>query len=97
MFLFRLAKLLGKSVFELENTMSMSELREWAEFLSKEPVNSVEVQLALLTTIVANMMGGKKKIDDFLITSYKEDKPMYASEESVSAIFASISKKATHE
>lgn len=66
--------------------MSISELREWAMYLQQEPTNSTEIQLALLTSVAANMMGGKSKIDDFLITSYrppKDDTPQFASEEEV--------------
>lgn len=87
--------MLGKTVFEIENTMSINELREWAEYLSQEPVNSTEIQLALLTSVAANMMGGKSKIDDFLITSYKppkDDAPQFASEADVKNMFSIISK-----
>lgn len=67
----RLAKVLGKTVHEIENTMSVSELKKWAVYLSQEHSNSIEIQLALLTTVVANAMGGKAKIEDFLVTQYK--------------------------
>lgn len=91
--MFRLASLLGKTVREIECTMSINELEGWAEFLSREPNNSVEIQLALLTTVVANMMGGKKKIDDFLITEYKPPKEnIFAEESQVKSIFSFISK-----
>lgn len=66
--------------------MSIVELRGWAEYLSMEPTNSTEIQLALLTSVVANMMGGKSKIDDFLITSYKpksDEEVIFASEDDV--------------
>lgn len=71
--------------------MSMSELHSWVEYLSKEPTNSIEIQLALLTTVVANMMGGKKKLDDFLITAYKPEKDsVFVPEEQVVSIFAAL-------
>lgn len=66
--------------------MSIVELRGWSEYLSMEPTNSVEIQLALLTSVVGNLMGGKTKIDDFLITSYRpprDDTLQFASEEEV--------------
>lgn len=66
--------------------MSISELREWTIYLQQEPTNSVEIQLSLLTSVVANMMGSKSKIDDFLITSYrppKDNTTHFASEEEV--------------
>lgn len=92
--LFRVARLLGKSVFEIETTMSNRELGEWAEYLHLEPSNSVEIQLALLTTVASNIMGGKKGIDDFLITNYKPhiEKQLFASEDDVKNLFSLISK-----
>lgn len=89
--------MLGKTVFELENTMSINELREWSEYLSKEPVNSIEIQLSLLTTVVTNMMGEKKNIEDFLITQYKPRKNInveYATEDAVMAAFMSMATTA---
>lgn len=66
--------------------MSIVELREWSTYLQFEPVNSTEIQLALLTSVCANMLGGKSKIDDFLITTYKppkDDEAIFASEDEV--------------
>lgn len=70
--------------------MSTSELRGWAQYLSMEPVNSTEVQLALLTTVVANILGGKSSIEDFLITSYKPPKSeelVFADEDAIANAF----------
>jgi hypothetical protein len=74
--------------------MSINELNSWSEYLSLEPSNSIEIQLALLTTVVANMMGGKKSVDDFLITNYKPqvDKPQFMDESDVKNMFSLISK-----
>ena len=66
--------MLGKTLTELKNTMPKSELRLWATYMSQEPSNSTELQLALLTTVASNMMGGKNKLDDFNITQYKVKK-----------------------
>ena len=74
----RLCRMLGKTLYELEATMTKSELKKWAIYMSKEPSNSVELQLALLTTVASNMMGGKHKLDDFYITQYKIDTPSQA-------------------
>ena len=74
--------------------MSINELREWADYLTLEPSNASEIQLALLTTVVANMMGGKKSVDDFLITNYKPqvEKSLFMDENDVKNIFSLISK-----
>ncbi len=81
-------------MFEIEHTMSVNELHDWSEYLSLEPSNSIEIQIALLTTVVANMMGGKRTLDDFLITNYKVkvNKSNFASEDAVKSIFSFISK-----
>lgn len=70
----RLCRMLGKTLNELEHTMTKSELKKWAIYMSKEPSNSIELQLALLTTVAANAMGGKSKLNDFYITEYKIEK-----------------------
>ena len=74
--------------------MSINELNSWSEYLSLEPSNSIEIQLALLTTVVANMMGGKKSVDDFLITNYKPqvEKALFMDESDVKNMFSLISK-----
>jgi hypothetical protein len=66
--------------------MSYDELRGWAKYLAKEPVNSIEAQLALVAQVSANSFGGKAKFDDMFFTNYKvtpkvntEAKPMSVS------------------
>ena len=73
-FLFRLARLLGKTVRELTTTMSVGELHGWYKYLSLEPANSVEIQSALIAQVANNAMGGKAKLKDMLITSYESRK-----------------------
>lgn len=92
--LFRVARTLGKTVFEIEHTMSYRELLEWDKYFAQEPHNSTDVQLALLTTVLANVNGNKKSISDFLITQYatQEEKPLFEPEENVFAAFAALSK-----
>lgn len=58
---------MGRTVEELEHSMSHSELMEWDEFLSDEPLPSQisELQLAVLTKVMA---GKESKVKDFLIS-----------------------------
>ncbi len=54
---------------EIENTMSNTELREWNDYynLNLFPSDRQELQLAQLLAVVINYMGGKSKVDDFLV------------------------------
>jgi len=54
--------------------MPISELYGWAEYLSYEPANSVEIQTALVAQVANNAMGGKATLDDMLITQQKKEK-----------------------
>lgn len=55
--------------------MTSKELNSWARYFQHEPTNSVEIQLAYLTYIVSAYMGAKnKKVDDYIITSYRPPK-----------------------
>lgn len=74
MFLFRLARLLGKTVRELTTTMSVGELHGWSKYLSLEPSNSIEIQSALIAQVANNAMGGKAKLKDMLITTAESRK-----------------------
>lgn len=71
--------------------MSYKELVGWSKYLAHEPVNSTEVQLALLSQIVSSFGGGKAKLNDLLITQYKgksKDVSSFASEDDVARIFS---------
>jgi hypothetical protein len=60
-------------VFELKHLLTPSELRGWIKYLALEPYNSVEIQLALVSTVANNAMGGKAKLEDMLITQRNID------------------------
>lgn len=52
--------------------MSIKELNGWAEYLSREPVYSVEAQLAGILQITSQINGGKMKFDEAHFTKYKK-------------------------
>jgi hypothetical protein len=72
-----MALALGKTVYELENSMSMSELSEWAEYLSIYPLHEDrnEMQLAVISKIHASA-SDSLKVEDFLISGAKEQKKL---------------------
>lgn len=76
--------------------MSYTELLGWQRYFQEEPSNSIEIQLALLAQMVSSFGGGKHKIEDFLVTQYKEKvkaKDSFASEDDVKAMFSLLAKK----
>ncbi len=46
--------------------MTANEFRKWVLFNEKEPLNSIEIQLAQLSTMVNLGLGGKGNFEDFL-------------------------------
>ena len=52
--------------------MSANELKGWIKYLSVEPPNSIEIQLALISQQISSALGSKKQyaLKDFLITQY---------------------------
>lgn len=65
-----MAVLLGRTVGELEATISPQELVAWSEYLAEEPAHAdrSEAQLAMIAHMVSNFMGGKHEVTDFMIS-----------------------------
>lgn len=53
----------------MENTLSEEEFYRWQVYNKHEPLNSAEIQMALLMTIVSSALGGKNKPEDFMVSS----------------------------
>lgn len=74
--------------------MTTREFIGWQLYFKNKGPDIQEIQLAVLSTIVSNGLGGKRKVGDFLITNEREkhipknQKGM--SETSVRAAFAGI-------
>ena len=67
--MFRLALALGRTVGELEQTMSINELREWSVFAETEPFGDVRADFrsAMVATVIAKVNGNKHaKPTDFM-------------------------------
>lgn len=54
-------------VFLMRQTLPRSEYTGWLSYLSNRQPDETEVQLAVLSTLVSNGLGGKAKVDDFII------------------------------
>ena len=97
-FLFRLALALGRTVQELENTLSGRELTEWMIYDSINPIGEIrgDIRNACLMALLANINRDPKyppfKADDFLISfEPRQTKPRQSVEEQAQ-IIKSLSK-----
>jgi len=61
--------------------MTAEEYEQWKVYLSYEPPNTNEIQLAVLIAAVTSFMGGKKKASDFIISSVPKAKSTVTGEE----------------
>jgi len=85
------------TVHQLENSMSYSEFLNWmayySEFPTMESIN--ESQMAVLTMIVANIMGGKTKVEDFLLSGKDRRKTKSSDQHSVFDAFNAVANDMT--
>lgn len=52
--------------------MPQTEFIQWIAYLNNKGPDITEQQLAVLTTVAANAMGGKHKVTDFLVSKRTE-------------------------
>jgi len=67
---------LGKTLYELEHSISQSELYEWMEYLNLYPLHEdrSEFQLSVLTSsVLAPHMKDKVNYKDFMVTLHEKD------------------------
>lgn len=50
----------------------MGEYNKWLLFLQDEEPDVNEIQLAVLSTLVSNALGGKSKVNDFIVRKPKQ-------------------------
>lgn len=67
---------LGRTVSELENTMSYAEMQEWISFYNAEPFHEdrQEIQLSMMTSVMAASFGNKIEPIEFMLTGKKPKK-----------------------
>lgn len=67
---------LGRTVSELEHTMSYAEMQEWISFYNAEPFQEdrQEIQLAMMMSVMAASFGNKIDPTEFMITGKKPKK-----------------------
>tara|TARA_R110000772_G_scaffold5454_1_gene19456 strand:- start:11315 stop:11563 length:249 start_codon:yes stop_codon:yes gene_type:complete len=66
--------MLGQPVWLLRVTMPRDEFMKWISYLNNKPPTIQEQQMAVLSTIVSNALGGKAKVKDFLVSKTPKQK-----------------------
>lgn len=65
---FRLAEILGLPVSAMKSVVSVSEFNKWVKYFAQKPPDINEIQTAVLSTLVSNGLGGKAKVDNFILS-----------------------------
>ncbi len=89
---FRVALALGQPVWYMKATMPHQEFLQWISYFNNRPPEVQEQQMAVLTTVAANAMGGKAKVTDFLLSKVTK-KGKAATPESLRGAFGILSPK----
>ena len=93
----KLASMLGMPVFMLRSVMPHSEYMAWLSYFRYDEPDVQEMQLAVLSTLVSNGLGGKAKVPDFLIrkpdTTPVSNNNNVMSADAVRAVFSSVARK----
>ena len=76
----------------MKSVLTQVDYQKWVSYFQYKQPDIQEIQLAVLSTLVSNGLGGKAKVDDFLLSkqdSRMEDKaPKAMTEEEVRGAFA---------
>lgn len=85
-----------RTVTELENFMSLSELYEWYEYYSEEPfiADRIEIQLATISNLIGSFGKSKLKHADYMVRKFESKQAGYGKNdtEAIKRMFMSIAK-----
>lgn len=79
--------MLGQPVWYTRATMPKDEFLKWVSYIQNKPPSIEEQQLAVLSTLVSNGLGGKAKVTDFLVSKTPESKPKKATASDLRGLF----------
>lgn len=94
MITYHIAEMLGQPVWFLRQTMPQDEYYGWMTYLKNKPPDIMEQQIAVLSTLVSNGLGGKAKVTDFLLSKVTEQKPKQITADTLRGAFGGIVNKA---
>ena len=83
-------------VWGMKQLLTTKEFNDWVEYLYTKGPDVQEIQMAVLSNMVAQGLGSKKsKVDDFIISKQKPQKQTtnVMSADEVSSVFGGLSKK----
>ena len=85
----------GVPVLTMKSMLTSKEFFGWVKYFNAQEPDVPEIQMAVLSNIVSSALGGKSKIEDFLIRKQKPKQSSHKimSPQEVSAVFAGIAKK----
>ena len=87
MMLFRIAEIVGSTVAALHEKMTYKEFEGWVSYLNTKGPDVNEVQMAVLSNLVASGLGSKNsKVDNFLISGKTSPKKQHTSFDSFNNI-----------
>lgn len=73
--------------------MPKDEFIKWLSYLMNKPPSVQEQQMAVLSTLVSNALGGKAKVKDFLVSKIPEKERKTMSPEAMRGLLGVASKK----
>ncbi len=93
---YKIAELFGVPVRVMRQMLTSTEYMGWVQYFEHKPPDIPEVQLAIISTLIANAMGSKRKskVSDFIISKQVEKqerklRPMEDNE--IRSTFATVS------
>ena len=85
--LFRIAEIVGSTVADLHDKMTYKEFEGWVSYLNYKGPDVAEVQMAVLSNLVASGLGAKKsKVNDFLVSGKTSPKEKHTAFDSFAGI-----------
>ena len=85
--LFRIAEIVGSTVADLHEKITYKEFQGWVSYLNSKGPDVTEVQLAVLSNLVASGLGSKNsKVTDFILSTTGEKVKPKTSFDSFNAI-----------
>lgn len=70
--------------------VSKQEFNGWIKYFKQKPADVTEIQLAILSTIVNNALGGKATVKDFIMSGDATKKKTTIDPDEVSSLFRGL-------
>lgn len=87
-----MCEILGMTISQMRTTLTYSEYSKWMLYLNNKEPSITELQLAMLSTLVSNGLGGKHKLQDFIISKPTTNKPIINIDNKIKLIFGDTKK-----